>query len=78
MHQNKTSICSGAGEGNRTLLSRIDNPLPSQRTTTAYMVLREGIEPSSDAYKAPASPAMLTEQIGIAYGDRTRLIRLKA
>ena len=27
------------------------------------LVLREGIEPSSDAYKAPASPAMLTEQI---------------
>ena len=25
-------------------------------------MLREGIEPSSDAYKAPASPAMLTEQ----------------
>jgi hypothetical protein len=26
------------------------------------MVLRPGIEPGSDAYKTPASPAMLTER----------------
>ena len=26
------------------------------------LVLREGIEPSSDAYKTPASPSMLTER----------------
>ena len=27
------------------------------------MVLRAGIEPASEAYKTPASPLMLTEQI---------------
>ena len=36
MHQNKITICLGAVDENRTRLSRIDNPLPSQRTTVAY------------------------------------------
>jgi hypothetical protein len=36
MHQNKITICLGAVDENRTRLNRIDNPLPSQRTTTAY------------------------------------------
>ena len=46
MHQNKIFICSGAADGNRTHLSLADNELPSQRATTAYMVLLEGVEPS--------------------------------
>ena len=46
MHQNKITICLGATDENRTRLSRIDNPLPSQRTTVAYWYRVRGSNPS--------------------------------
>ena len=44
MHQNKSTICLGAVDGNRTHLSLADNESPSQRATTAYMVLTTRFE----------------------------------
>jgi hypothetical protein len=42
---------------------RICNPLHWATLPSHYnLVLRDGIEPPSDAYKTPASPSMLTEQ----------------
>lgn len=61
---------------------RESNPPKSDRQSGALprelprqiLVLRPGIEPGSDAYKAPASPLMLTELIGL--GDRIRTCNL--
>jgi hypothetical protein len=78
MHQNKISICAGAVDENRTRLNRIDNPLPSQRTTTAYMVRGKGIEPLTERWQRSVLPLNEPRIFGIAYGNRTRLRKLKA
>jgi hypothetical protein len=45
LHQGLPECLFGAKDGDRTRLGRIDNPLPSQRTTLANLDAEDGFEP---------------------------------
>ena len=56
----------GAVDGNRTRLNWIDNPVPSQRTTTACMVCAAGFEPATPHFQGENSDLteLNTDKIG--------------